>query len=202
MPAGKFQFDDIPDRIAFDTGIYLFKIAALKELETDDGILTYLGVFECEEPLGFDGLTQMERFTIGDENDPEAQEANTWRKSRGAKNFKQMLNAASVPLIEDTETLFEAAKGARFVARIVQTTSKKDGQVYGNIRSYYSTTSPEAAKVGLVPSGLPSPGSPTPDTAMTCGICGVAVPRSDYGKHLVTHRTPEVPGNAQARPQS
>jgi hypothetical protein len=204
------QFSEVPDRTVFDTGMYLFKIATLKKLDTDDGLLTYLGVFECEEPDAFSGMAQMERFTVGDEDDPDAQQGNTWRKSRGAKNFKLMLNAAQVPLIDDEETLFETARGARFVARVVQTVSKKDGQSYGNIRSYYSTTSPEAAKVGWVPtagaggvSGVGN-GSPTqargaaptaaaPTQKMQCIMCGLMVDRADYGKHLVSHRETAPP---------
>lgn len=204
---GRMQLESVPDRALFDTGMYLMKINTLKVLDNvEGGILTYLGVFECEEPSAFSGMAQMERYTIGSEDDPEANEGNTWRKSLGARNFKLMLTAAQVPLIDDTETLFEAAKGARFVARIVQTVSKKDGQSYGNIRSYYSTTSPEAARVGLVPTGgTPGLGlaqssapssTPPPATDMTCAECGAQIPRAEYGKHLVSHRTPPLGGTA------
>lgn len=208
--ARSIPWDAIPEKNIFESGLYKFELKQIKELQNDDGILTYLGVFECEEPAEMSGVVQMERFQIGTDEDPEAQERLTWRKSRGAQNMQKLLAAAGVPKLEDDELTFEQAKGSRFVARMVKSTSAKDGQEYSNIRGYFSTTSPEAAQVGLTPSvgklgngaQRREAGTPTGNATVKCTECGMQFNHSEYGKHLMTHRAqPESQANqAQANP--
>jgi hypothetical protein len=208
--ARNIPWDNIPDKSLFENGLYLFRIQQIKELATDDNQLTYLGVYECEEPEEMSGVIQMERYQVGTPEDPEAQESLTWRKSRGAQNLKKLLAAAQVPQAQDDELTFEAAKGARFVGRIAKTTGQ-NGTEYSNMRGYFRTTSPEAAQVGVsaTPGRPVSTNGPTQAgvsniQSMKCQECGENVLRSDYGRHLLTHRSGQEAGSREqgaANPQ-
>ena len=206
--ARQLQLNETPDRIALDPGHYLFSIQKIQEIQDQQrpGQLIYLGTFICEEPPECEGMAHSERYMIGTEEDPDAMQASTWKRSMGASNLKKLLKAAQVPDLPDDDALFAAAKNSRFVARIAK---DKTGE-YSNIKGYFTVTSPEAAKVGQTESaGTPATPNGAPAQAgqatMDCNVCGAKVSRAEWGKHLMTHRpkpdeaTPVANGQAEAQ---
>lgn len=193
------NWDDIPDRVSLEAGHYLFKIQDIKEIQDErhPGVLIYRADLVVEEPSDVEGAMHFERFQIGTDEDPEAKESQTRRKSIAARQLKALLKAAQVPMLDTDEATFAAAKGCRFVGKIGLTISKKDGNEYPHMKGYYATNSPEAVKVGMTTSAMLNGGSAgggsAPVTAggngpvstkIKCNECGEQVDRADYGKHL------------------
>jgi hypothetical protein len=196
--ARQLNWDAIPDKVNLEAGNYRMKIVSIKELEPlgeQAPQLTYLCTFEVDEPVEHRGEMHFERFRIGDENDPMAEDENTWRRSMGAKNMKKMLKEAQCVLLDTDEATYEAAKGQVLIVKIVKTMGKagtqNEGQEFSNSRGYFSINSPEALSVGKV---VASPGMVSGSAAnvgtqeMTCPTCQEKVKRAEFGKHINLHR--------------
>ena len=196
MVRSNINWNDVPENLSLEAGYYIFQITSIKALEQTEKSpsYTFLGTFTVEEPAQYEGQMHFERFVVGTEKDPDAQEDASW-KGLGMRNLRQLLTKAQAPLLESLEMTFEQAKGCRFVGRIVKTAGKgaNEGMEFSNMRGYFGINSPEALKVGQEQATAKSP---SPSAAVlsnapaeyVCTECGVKVARSAYGSHLMSHK--------------
>jgi hypothetical protein len=93
-----FPWDEIPDAgQTLEEGNYRFKVEALEETVSGAGNLMYKGSFEGVEPKESAGVVKFEYFTIGNADDPDGNQPDTWKKSIGAKRMKQLFKACQIP---------------------------------------------------------------------------------------------------------
>jgi len=215
---------EIPSSSTLPGGRYRLVIDKLESLmssstEGRTSKLMYKITAKVVEPETQRNQTYFEQFCIGTNDDAEAEDLVTWKKSIGAKQFKRLVNALGVPYgdEEDEDTFLVACQGAEFVAAIIEKvepktiTNKATGQetenpYAGNIRNESKgfwkigektpgldeDTTPTAPKKRTKPVGVAAPaGRPAPSDTMTCAGCREQVKRTDMPSHVEKHLADE-----------
>ncbi|MCH7759818.1 hypothetical protein IIA15_00230 [candidate division TA06 bacterium] len=129
------DWEGIPDSAVVDDGIYLLAVESLEETVSQSGKLMYHLTARIEEPSDFSGLFQNEYFCVGTDDDPGADDPETWRKSISARILKRFIKAAQIPMDGDMDMICASAEGSKFLARIIQIVDdgKKNPEYKGNI---------------------------------------------------------------------
>lgn len=129
------DWEGIPDSAVVDDGIYLLVVESLEEMVSQSGKLMYHLTARIEEPTDFSGLFQNEYFCVGTDDDPGADDPETWRKSISARVLKRFIKAAQIPMEGDMDVICASAEGSKFLARIIQVvdSGKKNPEYKGNI---------------------------------------------------------------------
>lgn len=197
--------EDIPESTLLPDGIYPFDIEGIKEDQTKKGWLMYTATYRVAEG-DFVGMPQFDRFTIGTEDDPNADDPETWKRSISARQLKRLFKAAQVPLSSDVDEMCQAAMGQRFLGVIAQEIDKGErdpkykGMTRNNFRGYYAVgereatnvakpapaltrPAPRAAAAPAVPAAKPTTATKREPT-VPCGECGEVVPRRLYMQHV------------------
>lgn len=129
--ATKVPWGDIPDFSMLPKGIYQL---AIKELlaynKQGNNKLIVKGTFEAIEPEAFAGMTFREYFTIGSDEDPEAEDPETWKRTAGSRKLTRILKKANAELADDLEETCAAAPGAEFMAT-VEVEEQQEGEYAG-----------------------------------------------------------------------
>lgn len=116
------DWDGVPDSMVFPDGAYHVKIAELGEetMKGDNPKLMYRAEFRIVEPKAFANMPKYENFVWGTDDDPNADDPETSKKSVGARRMKSMLKAAQVQFVPDMDELCAAAVGNELIIMITQ----------------------------------------------------------------------------------
>jgi hypothetical protein len=126
MSETKVPWGDIPDFSLLPAGIFQF---AIKELlpynKAENGKLIVKATHEVVEPANFAGQTMREFFAIGSDDDPQAEDPETWKRTIGARNLKRLLERSKAEMFDDLDETCKAAVGAEFCATVEVETQQK-----------------------------------------------------------------------------
>ena len=158
-------WDEIPSAGALvPDGVYVLEVTGLEESQSQSGKLMYPGVFAVVEPVDFAGYPVYENYVIGNDDDPNADDPATWKKSMGSRFMRTMLDKAGVPLDGDMDAVSAEAAGRQFLAVIGQRETDR-GTMVNQIRSYYALGEREVGvSSGATPTTRPGP-KPAPRAA-------------------------------------
>src|SRR6266850_6682810 len=102
----------VPESSTVPDGGYVLDIHKVEPATTGTGKKSYKAQLKVVEPKKYKGSMLFENFTIGSDEDPDADEQDTWDTSMGAKQFKQMVEKAGVDLgDQDEDDLCAELKG-------------------------------------------------------------------------------------------
>jgi len=125
-----FPWDDIPDSNIVPDGIYQCQGISIEELRSQTGKLMYKAQMSVQEPVDYKGITFFEYFVIGDDDDLEAVNQDTWKKSIGARRIKSLFKAAQLPQVQDFDQIIVSFTGCMFLT-MVTVQIQKDGDYKG-----------------------------------------------------------------------
>lgn len=143
MSPRPWPHSDIRDPgVVVDDGAYQLDIEEIVEQPSSSGKLMYAGAFRTVDGPGPNGTPLYENYVVGSDDDPQAEDPETWKKSVGAQLLKACLSKAQVPIYDDLDESLLAAKGQQFIAIVVKETEEKEGpykgRVRNRIRGYYT----------------------------------------------------------------
>src|SRR5207249_5459750 len=158
-----------------------------------------------------------DRFVIGTEDDPEADDPETWKASIAARRLKAFVKSLGVSLGNNMQDTMEAAEGQKAIAMVSVDPKRKDpktGREYNesnSVTAYYqigtagmgpgvtkaaAPPAPAAPKKVAVQSVVETkaatekvqPKKVVKAEVTTCPICGKDdVPRTDFIQHVNQH---------------
>lgn len=132
----KLPFDDIPKPSQdMPKGAFLFSIENIEQGATNDGRFMVTTTYRCVEPEEYAGRLHFERYTFGNAQDPNADEPETIKKSRGAQAFKDHLLKAKVKPSNDLDKLAASAKD-QVVGFVFREYTEKDVRADGSPNPY------------------------------------------------------------------
>lgn len=179
---------NIPEAGLLPAGLLLFEIAEGKETETSTNKLAYQVQLVVLEPAGARGMPAWNMFTIGSNDDPMAEEDETWRRSFGGRQMKTMAVKAGVAFDgRDMDEVCADLKGQRVLAMCevqVEPETGKDGlpnayagRIRNNFTAWYAPGSrePFLKEEGQTGAPLAKP-APRPATAAQQKGNGAAKP--------------------------
>lgn len=127
----KVPWGDIPDFSMLPKGIYQLAIKALEPYNKQgNNKLVVKGTFEAIEPDSFAGMTFREYFTIGSDEDPEAEDPETFKRTSGSRKLTRILKKANVDLADELDETCANAAGAEFMAS-VEVEEQQEGEYKG-----------------------------------------------------------------------
>jgi hypothetical protein len=203
-------FATIPDSTIFPDGIYRLKVVKVEETMTKEREgkvqkLMYRAQSQVIEPAAYKGLFYFENYVIGTDDDPEAEQLETWQTSIGGRSLKRFSKALGIPLgdEEDSEGFCNTVKGQEYLATVVQKTEEKEGPYKGTIRNnttaYWKLGEKEPALTnGAIKTATPratttktaaaKPADKVPPSdELTCTGCKARVPRAQMKAHVEQH---------------
>ncbi len=127
----KVPWGDIPDFSMLPKGIYLLAIRALEPYNKEENNkLIVKATFEAVEPSEYAGMTFREYLVIGSDEDPEAEDPETWKRTSGSRKLARILRKANVDFSDDLEDTCEVAQNAEFAA-LVEVEEQQEGAYAG-----------------------------------------------------------------------
>ena len=135
-------WDSVPDNLGnvLDTNLYKFEIEQMEETATKEAAKYMIkATYVVVEPEGDKGRLMFDNFVIGTNDDPSADDPKSWTGISAAR-WKDVLVKANVPTKGTTEEVCFAAKGAQFLADVVQEVDNKPGQYQGTVRNKIKKT--------------------------------------------------------------
>ena len=149
----KVPWKDIPDSSIVPEDVYALRVKSIEETTTKEkpgkkAKLMYVAQLCIEEPKPYKGLVLFDRFTVGTEDDPQANDPETWKASIGAKRMKQLFKALQIDLGDDMDDTIENAESQRCLAGVKLDPAHDDvatGKHYGesnSIGTYYAIGAP------------------------------------------------------------
>jgi hypothetical protein len=144
---------DIPDTGLVPAGAYEVIVKELaattsKPTETERAKLMYVATLRIHEPKEYRGQTLTDRFAIGTNDDPEANDPETWKGSFAARRLKQFCKSTKIELGDDMDDTIEAIEGQHCVVMVrldAPREDKKTGRTYGesnSVTAYYEVGAP------------------------------------------------------------
>lgn len=112
------RFGDIPTGGGQPpTGVYIARVRSLEKgyTKAPGNKLVWSGEFEVEEPVTEAGSVAYEMFVVGNDDDPNGTDQETWNKSVGARRFRGLLKAANIAIDDDSEAEEAFDEGAAAV---------------------------------------------------------------------------------------
>ena len=162
--AKKWPAEEVSESgVLLPDGLYTVKVVDATEEETRNGkymirVRTRLVTNPKNQPFNF-------QFVIGTDDDPTADDLNTWRASFSASRYKSMLVAAEVPPTGDVEEELDNLKGRRFVIDIGHH-EDESGRRYNDANAFYregSAAEAEPARRAPAAAKKSAPPAPAPD---------------------------------------
>lgn len=215
----KYDPTIIPDLgVQLPPGNALLKIEALDDNEeTSTGKYQIKATLRVLEPTEFADQPFFERFVIGTDTDPGADDPNSWR-GFAAQRYRDMLLKAGVSLTGTIEGDAAVAKDQPvgvIIENEVQGATNRDGtpnryagRVQARVKSFFrpgekSTGNGAAPAVAQPQAKAPAPAAaqaPKPASAASapkaaapikCGVCDEMVPKAEFAKHVAVHEAEE-----------
>lgn len=126
--------DEIPDQNVWPSGIVQLEVEELEETQSKSNKLMFTATFKGVLPPDVENIPHFEYYVIGSDDDPQAQDVKTWKKSMGAQQLKKLLRALQVPLVDDLHQAIAMAKGKQALVTTTQVTETAEGEYKGRIR--------------------------------------------------------------------
>lgn len=120
----------IPDAGAFPAGLIEFVIEEITETQTSTGKYAEEVLFRAVAPPAVEGMPKTETFTIGTDDDPDAEDPITMKKSFGSRMLKTMSGRAGVPWEGSRNECVNALIGRHVLGEIrhqIEPDKNKDG---------------------------------------------------------------------------
>ncbi len=191
-----FPWDDIAEGNVFESGIYLFEIAAFDDGVAGTGKRMPKARFKCLEPSNFANMTYFENYVVGTDEDP----TNVVAGTMGARSMKQTFKAAQVPKGNSLAEIMTNAVGNQLLLQLNKY-EEQAGEYKGTLRNRVIGAfkvgeravgvAADAAKAGpgAKPPGLsstpPPPGGKTETVeTLICATCGKPIPKAEYSAHV------------------
>ena len=124
----KAPWQDIPDSAVVPDGVYHLAVEEIEESQSSErtgGKLMYELTVRIVEPRAFVNLPLYNNFVVGSDDDPNADDPETWKASVGAKNLKRFFAATQVEFMDDMAPMCEASRDQEFLALVTRTTQEK-----------------------------------------------------------------------------
>lgn len=200
------NWDEVPDSGAtlVNQGMYEAVIESIEEGQSKAGKLMYTTIFRIAGGA-YDGTPLYERFSVGTDDDPNADEPTTWKSSIGASRMKAMFKAVHVANTGDVDEMCTAATGQhlQLTVDIEVDSGAKNPQYKGVKRNrivrMYPMGEREAPATPAPSSQLAKAVAAAPAKAtgtkkgtaavptVKCGVCKQDIARADYSQHVLTH---------------
>jgi len=206
----------IPDSLIFPDVVMRMKTVSLEagaskenEAEGRKAKLMYILKLKVVEPKQFAGMPYTHRFTVGTEDDPDAELLETWQASFGGRGIKRFTKVIGVPFgdEEDEATLCKQTEGTEFVVTMAQKTddgkrdARRKGQPFNDITAWWAIGEKDPGLIGDAParSGATTRGAAKASTAatsqpkdaptedVTCTACKKRVPKAGLKAHVDQH---------------
>lgn len=118
--------DDIPDSSLLPDGAYEVRVGMMEEKHSEKtGILGYKVWLRVVGGV-YDNMPMWDTFWIGTEDDPDAQEGNTWKRF-GAVRFKSFLKSTGAQLSSSFQSLAASVQSQHCMAVVVTKEDKEYG---------------------------------------------------------------------------
>lgn len=193
------NFDDIPESTPIEVlpeNHYLFSIDAIVEQPSKAGKLMYTATLRVAEG-DHEGSPLFERYVIGSDSDPNADDPQTWLSSIGSQRLKQLLKAAGTGG-GDMDQMIATAVGQHVVAlvSIEIDSGKADPKYKGTKRNRLGRVYPKGGEPTRATPAAAAPRIPPPisgesgakrvaaQATIRCGSCMEQVPRDEYLRHV------------------
>lgn len=195
-------------------GIYRLRGEEMEAAITSTGKLSYKARSSVVEPTEYAGESFFDNFTIGDDEDPEAEQPHTWKRTFGAKRFTSLLDASQLDRSQnmDDEEIAAAWAGTEYLASLIiktQAATNKDGspnEYAGNQRNeakrYYliGEKEPEVTSEAPTPPSRPSGAKPAAKPT-TRPAAAAAAPAKPAGRPATAAKpAAAVTSNGQTKP--
>ena len=126
------DFDNVPDDNTYPRGSYHAKLKAWEPGEYEEKFTVNLE-YELLKPKAFKGAPFFTRFFLGTDDDPEAKQPETQRRSRDFIKLKKVLASLGVKLKGTIEDICESGVGEEEILQIGKGKPRADGSVFNNI---------------------------------------------------------------------
>ena len=199
----RVPWNDIPDYSLLPHGLYQLIISELLPYNKEENNkLIVKGTFEVVEPEAFAGQTFREWFTCGNDDDPEAEDPDTWKKTPGARKLKRILSKAKAELMEDLDETCSAASGAEFCATVeveVQQPASPEDSVRRNnrIREVYEVGQATPQILDPALSKPAKPAAPTRPTRPAAPVQKASAPAPSRPQRPVRMIDPPAPAEVE-----
>lgn len=158
----------VPDSAIVDDGVYLLEVSDVDDGETrnEPKRRMFTAQLEIIEPKEFAGMSLWERFTVGNEEDPNGEDPDQLRRSAGARNLRRFYKTMGLDVDNaDYDQLADGARGQRIVARVEIETDNDPNSAYYNqqqnrIKRWFQPGEKEIALDPAAPAA-PARGKPT-----------------------------------------
>ncbi len=188
-----FPWDDIAEGNVFESGIYLFEIAAFDDGEASTGKRMPKARFKCLEPSNFANMTYFENYVVGTDEDPKNVVAGTM----GARSMKQVFKAAQVPKGNNMAEIMAGSVGNQLLIQLNKY-EEQEGEYKGTQRNrtigafkvgeravgVAADTKASAGKPAGPSSAPPPPGKSDTVETLICATCGKPIPKAEYSAHV------------------
>ena len=111
-----FPWEDITVGNIFESGIYLFEIAAFEDAESSTGKKMPKSRFKCMEPANFANMTYFDQYVVGTDEDPKAVVSGTM----GARQMKEIFKAAQVPKSNSVSEAMNNSVGNQLLIQLIK----------------------------------------------------------------------------------
>jgi len=198
-------------RDAVPRGNYRCKLREVESVYTNKQPprLMYVAQHDILEPEDYAGARLFDRFTIGTDNDPEAEDPESWSdKSFAVKRIKEMCTAFGVASNRSVAKMLRGAIGREALAFVVQPQEDQN-----EVKRYYPLNGDRRAGVATGAAsregaaarrGAPKARAPEETRVagttvrraaapahVTCRICGENVATKEYQAHVQEHNEEE-----------
>ena len=177
---------EVSDQFSVTPGAYEAVVEEIKEEQTKDGgKLMYTWVHRSVAPVA--GLPIYNRFCIGTDNDPNADDPQTWLESIAAKQMKRAYKAHGIEVGNDIDEMNAAVVGQSAVLVI---RPQKNNAQYTEVSAIYAVGEKEpgidapatAAATNHKPTAAkPAPRAATPPVRNPAPVAAKPAPRAAAG---------------------
>lgn len=192
-----------PSRLRLVSGVVQCEIEEVTPgLSSKQSLYQVATTLRVTQPAEYAGVLIWETFVIGDKQDPQAEQPETWGRTIGGSRFRRLADRAKVPFGK-MSTMAAALLKKPVIADMYTFTepalnkdgSKNDyaGKTKRRVRDFFAVNEKTLSAKG-VPFDDASPaaaGSVTfdPTTKVTCPICTTVVTAAEFPGHAETHES-------------
>jgi len=131
------NWDDIPDSGIVPSGYYQVAIDALEaSYSKQKHTLMYKGTFIVQEPQEYVNFYIFDYFSLGSEEDPNAQDQELRRRSFGFQKLKGLFKALDIPLDEKLDTMCRTAEGQQVMLKMTLGKDRETGNDRNQVSRY------------------------------------------------------------------
>ena len=129
----EFDWDNVRSDKAYNKGYYNAEIIEADIKHSTNGFKQYIFTCNLTEPVEFNGMPYYERITVGNEEDPDAEDPKTWATNFGCGRYKAFLKACGLTLKGWPDEMVKKTEGAKLCLKLGQKVQTK-GEYAGEIQ--------------------------------------------------------------------